>query len=124
MSPHRPTSAEGVFKTTLILEFGWYNRPVEPRDRLSRSFALWSILYEENMAKKAISSTDLIWLFHERLREFHDFPQSGLSIAIVPAPDVGWTVLIDPKQQTKHPVCARRVRAIRKRFREMYALKR
>ena len=82
------------------------------------------VLYEENMAKKAISSTDLIWLFHERLREFHDYPQSGLSIANVPAPDVGWTVLINPRQQTKHPVCARRVRAIQKRFREMYALKR
>jgi hypothetical protein len=75
------------------------------------------------MAKKAISSTDLIWLFHERLREFHDCPQS-VSIAIVPAPDVGLTVLIDPRQQTKHPVCARRVRAIQKQFRLMYALKR
>ena len=82
------------------------------------------VLYEENMAKKAISSTDLIWLFHERLREFHDFPQSGLSIAIVAAPDVGWTVLIDPRQQTRDPVRARRVRAIEKQFREMYALKR
>jgi hypothetical protein len=76
------------------------------------------------MAKKAISSTDLIWLFHERLREFHDCPQSGLSIAIVPAPDVGWTVLINLRQQTKHPVYARRVRAIQKQFRGMYALKR
>jgi hypothetical protein len=76
------------------------------------------------MAKKAISSTDLIWLFHERLREFHDYPQSGLSIAIVPAPDVGWTVLIDPRLQTKYSVWARRIRAIQKQFREMYALKR
>jgi len=33
-------------------------------------------------------------------------------------------VLINPKQQTKHPVCAKRVRAIQKQFREMYALKR
>jgi hypothetical protein len=76
------------------------------------------------MARKAISSTDLIWLFHERLREFHDCPQSGLSIAIAPAANVGWTVLIDPRQQTKHPVCARRIRAIQKQFREVYALKR
>ena len=38
-----------------MFEFGRYNRPVEPRDRLSRGFAIWSILYEENMAKKAIS---------------------------------------------------------------------
>jgi hypothetical protein len=76
------------------------------------------------MAKKAISSTDLIWLFHERLREFDDYPKSGLSIAIAPEPNVGWTVLLDPRQQTKHPACARRVRALQKQFREMYDLKR
>jgi hypothetical protein len=75
------------------------------------------------MSKKAISSTDLIWLFHEKLKESDDCPGSGLSIAIVPAPDVGWTVLMSPRQQNKHPVCARRVREIQKQFREMYVLK-
>ena len=75
------------------------------------------------MAKKAISNADLIWLFHERLREFRDCPASGLSIAIVPAPDVGWTVLMNPRQRSKRPVCAKRVRAIEKQFREMYVLK-
>jgi len=47
------------------------------------------------MAKKSISSTDLIWLFHEKLRESDDCPGSGLLIAIVPAPDVGWAVLMN-----------------------------
>jgi hypothetical protein len=75
------------------------------------------------MSKKAISSTDLIWLFHEKLKESDDCPGSGFSIAIVPAPDVGWTVLMSPRQQNKHPVCARRVREIQKQFREMYVLK-
>ena len=75
------------------------------------------------MAKKAISSTDLIWLFHEQLKEFHDCPVSALSIAIVPAPDVGWTVLMNTRQQNKHPLCAKRVQAIQKQFREIYVLK-
>ena len=75
------------------------------------------------MAKKAISSTDLIWLFHEQLKEFHDFPKPGPSIAIVPAPDVGWTALMNPKQQRKYPLCAKRVRTIEKQLREVYALK-
>jgi hypothetical protein len=75
------------------------------------------------MAKKSISSTDLVWLFYEKLREFDDYPGSGLSLAIVPAPDVGWTVLMNPRQRTKLPLCAKRVRAIEKQFREMYVLK-
>jgi hypothetical protein len=75
------------------------------------------------MAKKSISSTDLIWLFHEKLKESDDCPGSGLSIAIVPAPDVGWTVLLNPRQQAKFPICAKRVEVMQKQFREMYVLK-
>jgi len=74
------------------------------------------------MAKKAISSTDLIWIFREELKEFDDCPAS-VSIAIVPVPDVGWTALISPKQRAKHPRCARRVEALQKQLREMYVLK-
>src|SRR5713226_73816 len=36
------------------------------------------------MAKKKISSTDLIWIFHERLKAFDDHPLHGIPIAIVP----------------------------------------
>jgi hypothetical protein len=75
------------------------------------------------MSKKAISSTELIWQFHERLKGFHDCPDSGLAIAIVPAPDVGWSVLMNPRQQAKHPLCASRVRMIQKELREKYILK-
>ena len=50
------------------------------------------------MAKKAISSTDLIWIFHEKLKEFDDCPAS-VSIAIVPMPDVGWTALISQSNE-------------------------
>lgn len=74
------------------------------------------------MRKKSISCTDLIWLFHEKLREFDDCPGSGLSIAIVPSPDVGWTVLMNPRHQAKLPLCAKRVRALEKQMREIYTL--
>jgi hypothetical protein len=79
--------------------------------------------FRGSMSKKAISSTDLIYLFHEKLKESTDCPASGLSIAIVPAPDVGWTVLISPRQRAKLPLCAKWVQAIQKQFREMYVLK-
>jgi hypothetical protein len=75
------------------------------------------------MAKKAISSTELIWIFHEKIKEFGDCPAHGLSIAVVPMPDVGWSALMSPRQRTTHPLCARRVETIQKQLREMYVLK-
>ena len=71
------------------------------------------------MRKKSISCTELVWLFHEKLRESDDCPGSGLSIAVVPAPEVGWTVLMNPRQRIKLPRCAKRVRTIEKQFRGM-----
>jgi hypothetical protein len=53
------------------------------------------------MGKKAISSTELIWIFHEKIKEFDDCPRGGLSIAIVPTPDVGWSALMSARQ-TNH----------------------
>jgi hypothetical protein len=75
------------------------------------------------MAKKAISSTELIWIFHEKIKELDDCPAQGLSIAIVPMPKVGWSALISPKQRTAYPVCAKRVETIQTQLRELYVLK-
>jgi hypothetical protein len=75
------------------------------------------------MAKKTISSTDLIWLIHEKLKESGDYPESGLSIAIVPADGAGWTALMASRQRAKFPFCAKRIRAIERQLREMYVLK-
>jgi hypothetical protein len=75
------------------------------------------------MAKKSISSTDLVWLIHEKLKESGDYPQSGLSIAIVPADGVGWTALMSSRQRTKYPRCEKRIRTIEKQLRETYVLK-
>jgi hypothetical protein len=73
------------------------------------------------MARKPISSTDLIWIFHEKLEAFDDCPE-GASIAVVPASYVGWMAVMDAKSRTQNPICARRVEAIQKELREIYVL--
>jgi hypothetical protein len=75
------------------------------------------------MPKTTISSSDLIWLFYERLKESTDCRGSRPSIAIVPSPGVGWTALMSPKQRVKLPLCAKRVEAIQKELRAVYVLK-
>jgi hypothetical protein len=75
------------------------------------------------MAKKAISSTALIGIFHEKIKELDDCPARGLSIAVVPMPDVGWSALISPKQRTAYPICAKRAETIQTQLRELYVLK-
>jgi hypothetical protein len=74
------------------------------------------------MARKTISSTDLIWIFHEKLEAFDDCSE-GAPIAIVPASDVGcWIAVMSAKSRTQNPICARRVEAIQKELREIYVL--
>ena len=74
------------------------------------------------MAKTKISSTDLIWIFHEKLKAFDDYPAHGLSVAIVPMADIGWSALMNPRQRNTHPLFARRIEAIQKQLREIYVL--
>jgi hypothetical protein len=73
------------------------------------------------MAKIKISSTELVWIFHEKLKAFDDCPP-GTSIAIVPSLDVGWTAVMSAKSRTRHPHCARRVEAVQKQLRGIYVL--
>jgi len=63
------------------------------------------------MAKIGISSSELVWVFHQRLEAFDDCPPE-VPIAIVPAPDVGWMALMSAKSRTQNPHWARRVEAI------------
>jgi hypothetical protein len=75
------------------------------------------------MAKKKISSTDLIWIFHERLKAFDDHPLHGIPIAIVPVPSAGWTALTPKNVQLHRPLWENRVRAIEKELWNNYVLK-
>jgi hypothetical protein len=74
------------------------------------------------MAKIGISSSELVWVFHQRLEAFDDCPPE-VPIAIVPAPDVGWMALMSAKSRTQNPHWARRVEAIQKQLREIYVLR-
>jgi hypothetical protein len=74
------------------------------------------------MAKIKISSTELVWIFHQRLEAFDDCP-SEVTIAIVPDPDEGWMAVMSAQSRTHNPLCARRVEAIQKQLREIYVLR-
>jgi hypothetical protein len=74
------------------------------------------------MAKKKISSTDLVWIFHQELQAFDDFPLHGISIAIVPTADAGWRALTPRNVQARRPLWASRVAAIQKRLQKTYIL--
>ena len=72
------------------------------------------------MAKTKVSSTDLIWMFRERLSSFDDCSPS-IPIAIVPS-DAGWTAVTTPRYRVGHPDCARRIEQIQKQLRDVYVL--
>ena len=73
------------------------------------------------MAKIRISSTELVWVFHQRLESFDDCP-SEVPIAIVPD-DGSWMAVMSAKVRTRYPHWARRVESIQKQLREIYVLK-
>jgi hypothetical protein len=72
------------------------------------------------LAKTKISSTDLIWIFQEKLLSFDDCPRS-ISIAIVPS-DEGWTAVTTQHFRKGHPDCVKRIEQLQKQLREVYVL--
>lgn len=72
------------------------------------------------MAKTRISSTDLIWIFREKLSAFEDCSPE-IPIAIVPT-DGGWKAVTAPRDRTGRPDCVRRIEQIQKQLREIYVL--
>jgi hypothetical protein len=74
------------------------------------------------MAKTRISSSDLVWIFTEKLRSF-DECAAGTNIAIVPSED-GWTAVMGARRRGRRPRCERRIEQIQKQLREIYVLAR
>jgi hypothetical protein len=72
------------------------------------------------LAKKKISSTDLIWIFREKLSTFADCPPS-IKLAIVPS-EAGWTVVTTARDRKRLPDCAKRIDQLQKQLREVYVL--
>ncbi len=74
------------------------------------------------MAKTKVSSTDLIWMFHERLSEFKDHPVNGIAIAIVPESKGTWRALTPRQIDRRQRVLLKRVSKIEKQLQEQYVL--
>ena len=74
------------------------------------------------MSKTKVSSTDLIWIFHEKLQTFDDHPQHGLPIAVVPMPDGGWRALSTHHIRKRRRPWAERIEAIEKQLQKTYVL--
>jgi hypothetical protein len=72
------------------------------------------------MAKTKISSTDLIWVFSEKMRSFGDCAPT-IAIAIVPSAD-GWRAVTNAWARSRHPLCAGRIEQIQKQLRKIYVL--
>jgi hypothetical protein len=72
------------------------------------------------LAKKRISSTELIWIFCEKLSTFADCPPS-IKIAVVPSKE-SWTVVMTARDRNRLPDCTKRIEQIQKQLREVYFL--
>jgi hypothetical protein len=72
------------------------------------------------LPKSTISTTDLIWIFREKLSSFEECPVS-ISIGIVPSSE-GWTVVTNQRDRTAHPDCIKRIEQLQKQLREVYVL--
>jgi hypothetical protein len=73
------------------------------------------------VAKTKISSTDLLWIFREKLSAFDDRFKGAL-IAIVPSED-GWEV-VTHRSRNAEPVLAKRIAQIQAELRAVYELAR
>ena len=74
------------------------------------------------MAKKRISSTDLAWIFKERLKETGACG-SAIPIAIVPI-ESGWLAVTDKTLIKRFPRCANQIERLQAELRKIYVLRR
>lgn len=72
------------------------------------------------MKKITISSTDLAYIFEEKLKTFRDC-SPRTTIAIVPSKN-GWNAVTNAWSQFKNPLCQNRIALVQKQLREIYVL--
>jgi hypothetical protein len=79
---------------------------------------------DHSMKKTKASNDELIWMIHERLKEFHDHPQQAvIPIAIVPRSGGDWSALMSNRRQSRREVWAGRIAAIERDLRKSFALR-
>ena len=75
------------------------------------------------MAKKRVSSIELTWLIVERMKADDSFAK-GVSVAVIPDPELGWRAVVEPRAHRRMtPRAQRRFAAIEQELREAYALR-
>ena len=74
------------------------------------------------MARKRISSSDLIWMFHEKLGEYDDHPMTGVALAVIPSGNGDWTVAMQRRVPNRKPDMATRVTAIEKQLQKQFMM--
>ena len=75
-----------------------------------------------DMGRKRMSSLDLIWIFHERLKEYDDHPFHGVALAVIPTGNGDWTVAMPRKLPKREPDIGTRVGEIEKQLKKQYSL--
>jgi hypothetical protein len=106
-------------KGAALLPFADVYKPADSGEAVIR--ARFRDGWERSMAKIRISSTELVWVFHQGREAFYDCPPE-VPIAIVPD-DGSWMAVMSAKVRTRYPHWARRVEGIQKQLREIYVLK-
>jgi hypothetical protein len=74
------------------------------------------------MATKVISSSDLIWMFHEKLKQYDDHPFFGIRLAVVGGENGDWRIITQRKMPSRKPDIATRISIIEKQLRKQYRL--
>ena len=74
------------------------------------------------MARKKILSSDLIWMFHEKLKEYDDHPFHGVPLAIVRGGNGSWSVVSPQRVPKREPDMKTRISAIEKQLQKLYTL--
>jgi hypothetical protein len=73
------------------------------------------------MVKTKISSSDLAWIFSEKLKEFEEC-SPRMAIAIVPDAKGGWSAIMSKRPHSGNPLCQKRIERVQKKLREIYRL--
>ena len=81
-----------------------------------------SVSGSSEMARRRISSSDLIWMFHEKLVEYGDHPFRGISLAIIRGAKGDWEIVTQRKLPKREPDLTKRISTIKKQLQKQYTL--
>jgi hypothetical protein len=81
----------------------------------------WNYNIGDLVHRKRISADELVWIFHERMRESAG-SERPVTLAIVPDAKVGWRVILTKFTQNHRPETVADIRKWERALRKQYAL--